>query len=110
MGKKCDKVGESVKSKGDRWRQKTKQFKRLSSHSTSSEKEEIGTDAVAEMEEEESIAPSKPCQIPKHVQIIDIETQMDGIRPYTNYIIMVRMEGGVFSSKLNVGVSMSCDG
>ena len=37
---------------------------------------------------------SKPCLIPKHVQIVDVENHTDSIRPYNEYVIVVKKGDG----------------
>ncbi len=103
LGKKSSvkvEEGGARSSKGDRWRQKTKQLKKLSQPSVDMDG---GTDAETDTTEEEGVAnengnvavePKPQCHIPRQVQIVDAESHLDGIRPYTVYILLVTRDAG----------------
>ena len=79
--------------KGDRWRQKSKQLKFFFMRS----EERTRNEASAEGRESPSVGEATPStrQPTRYkVQIIDVNTQTDGIRPYSLYVLLVRSEGG----------------
>lgn len=82
-----------TRSKGDRWRQKTKQLKKLSLSQPS-------IDADGGSESSDGVAnggvasePKPNCRPPRLVKIVDAETQMEGIRPYTVYVLLITRDG-----------------
>jgi hypothetical protein len=85
--------------KGDRWRQKSKQLKFFFMRS----EERTRNEASAEGRESPSVGEATPStrQPTRYkVQIIDVITQTDGIRPYSVYVLLVRSEGGESSFSL----------
>ena len=79
--------------KGDRWRQKSKQLKFFFMRS----EERTRNEAAAEGRESPSVGEATPSTrqpTQYKVQIIDVNTEMDGIRPYSLYVLLVRSEGG----------------
>ena len=84
--------GEGGDRKGDRWRQKSKQFKFF----VGSE-ERARSGSVSEGRESPSACGATPTTqqlAPYKVQVIDVITRTDGIRPYSLYVLLVRREGG----------------
>ena len=73
--------------KGDKWRQKEKQFTSM----RSSSEDQVQIERGEEVLEDEATPTSTPLC---HAQVIDAETRMEGIRPFTVYIIMSRRLGG----------------
>ena len=85
--------GEGGDRKGDRWRQKSKQLKFFSMGS----EERVRSGSTAEGRESPSIGEAMPTNqqlAPYKVQVIDVITRTDGIRPYSLYVLLVRREGG----------------
>lgn len=85
--------GEGGDRKGDRWRQKSKQLKFFFMGS----EERVRSGSVAEGRESPSIGEATPTTqqlAPYKVQVIDVITRTDGIRPYSLYVLLVRREGG----------------
>ena len=79
--------------KGDRWRQKSKQLKFFFMRS----EERSRSEASVEGRESPSVGEttSSTRQPTRYrVQIIDVNTQTDGIRPYSLYVLLVRSDGG----------------
>lgn len=84
--------------KGDRWRQKSKQLKFFFMRS----EERTRNEAAAGGRESPSVGEATPYtrQPTRYkVQIIDVNTQTDGIRPYSLYVLLVRSEGGKQNSQ-----------
>ena len=85
----------ATRSKGDRWRQKSKHLKKLSLRSSmDTPPPEQGTEAGAE--EGGEGAENKPAslQVPTQVQVIDVESHVEGIRPYSIYVLMTTRKRG----------------
>ncbi len=95
LHKKAEKQEENVKSRGDKWRQKTKRLKKYSQRSSSLDPQPGDLETLAEVSSSKESLAESCSQIPKTVKIIDVDPQTDGIRPYTNYIIMTKMEGSM---------------
>ena len=72
-------------SKGNKWRQKSKQLKKMSlpSQDDKSFDSGDGSDTVDE-------DMPKTFSLPSHVQIVDAITYSDEIKPYTSYAILVK--------------------
>ena len=49
---------------------------------------------MADSSSSSSSGSSKPCLIPKHVQIVDVENHTDALRPYNEYVIVVKKGDG----------------
>ena len=88
--------GEGADRKGDRWRQKSNLIKQLKGFFMGSE-ERGRSGSTSEGRESPSIGEATPTSqqlAPFKVQIIDVTTHSDGIRPYTSYVLLVRRQGG----------------
>lgn len=88
---------EPTDKKGDRWRQKSNLIKQLKQFFMGSE-ERGRSEATADDGESPSVGEVTPTnqQLASYkVQIIDVDTRTDGIRPYSLYVILVRTEGGM---------------
>jgi len=92
---------DNPKSKYYRWRQRTKQLKKVSQPSVDSssidqemegeEEQNLGEEEGEEEEKDDEVGEES---IPTQAQIVDTESIVDGIRPHTVYCIMVKRDSG----------------
>ncbi len=79
----------SRNAKAHRWRQKTRRLKKLTFQPSLASEQDVVTAVEGADSKSSQASPAL-----KQVQIVDLEMHMEGLRPYTLYVILTKRGGG----------------